>query len=102
MTRCFLVLLFGLFLSGCDKPRGEMTGEELYEEFCAGCHKSSGKGNFLKGVPANRNTDMSYWEIKIKITHGSGSNSAMPVFEELTDTEAGKIAEHLQTLGKAD
>jgi len=93
-----IVLSMFIFLTGCDKPQSEMTGEELFDEFCAGCHKSTGKGNFLLGVPANRGTKLSYWEIKLKIKRGSGGNSKMPVFKNLSDTEAGKIAEYLMSL----
>jgi len=93
-----MILSLIIFLSGCGKPQSEMTGEELFDEFCAGCHKSTGKGNFLLGVPANRGTKLSYWEIKLKIKRGSGGDSKMPVFNNLTDTEAGKIAEYLMFL----
>jgi mono/diheme cytochrome c family protein len=75
-----------------------MSGEALFDEFCADCHGSSGGGSFLQGVPANRNTELNYWEVKIKIKHGSGEDSDMPVFKELTDSEVSKIASYLKSL----
>lgn len=94
----FLLVLSLLIVVGCSKPVEEMNGKELYEKYCSGCHKSSGKGNFLLGVPANKGTKLSYWEIKLKITRGSGKHSKMPKFKHLTDTQAGLIADYLLSL----
>ncbi|GLQ32270.1 c-type cytochrome [Litoribrevibacter albus] len=104
--KSFLIFFFsGVFismlLSGCSKPDDEMNGKELYESYCAKCHKSSGKGNFLLGVPDNRGTNLSYWEIKVMITRGSENHKKMRKFKHLTDTQAGLIAAYVMSLKKS-
>ncbi|MFC3149961.1 c-type cytochrome [Litoribrevibacter euphylliae] len=98
MKSLLLLFTLSLLLSGCGQTSDEMSGKELYEKYCAKCHKSTGKGNFLLGVPANKGTKLSYWEIKIKITKGSGKHSKMPKFPHLTDTQAGLIADYLLSM----
>lgn len=98
--RVLWVIGICFFVVACNKPNSEKSGKELFDQYCAGCHQTSGKGNFLKGIPANRGTNLSYWQIKLKILRGSGPKSKMPVFKTLTDTDAGKIAEYLQSLSK--
>jgi mono/diheme cytochrome c family protein len=92
-----LICLLGA-LSGCTRTEPEMDGKALYEKYCARCHKSTGKGNFLLGVPPNKNTQLSYWEIKNKIRNGSGKHSKMPTFKHLSDAQAGLIANYLMSL----
>lgn len=98
MKLLLLLPLLLFTLAGCGKPTDEMSGKELFEKYCAKCHKSTGKGNFLLGVPANKGTKLSYWEIKLKITRGSGKHSKMPKFANLTDTQAGLIADYLLSM----
>lgn len=74
------------------------TGEELFEYHCSGCHKQSGKGNFLKGVPANRDTILSTLQITHKIKSGSEGGSKMPSFQTMSEKEAQKIATYLKNI----
>ncbi len=87
-------------LTACGKdPKELKTGKELFEYYCAGCHGVDGKGLFLKGVPSNRDTDMSKKQIMHKMKKGDGGR--MPVFENLTAEEAKKIADYLKSIGSA-
>ena len=95
-----LIILITL-LAGCEDSSSltdEMTGKQLFESRCSECHKSSGKGKFLLGVPANANTQLTEENIEQLITQGLQSHSAMPVFEELNDKQAHLIATHLFNL----
>ena len=87
-------------ITACGKdPKALKTGKELFEYCCAGCHGVDGKGAFLKGVPANRDTDMSKKQIMHKMKKEKGGR--MPVFENLTAEEAKKIADYLKSIGTA-
>lgn len=93
-----LVMLSGCSVDQHDHP--ELTsGQQLFDFHCAPCHKKDGTGIFLKGVPPNRDTDLSVWEIIHKTEKGSGDNSKMPRFQSMPDEEAAKIAIYLKQLG---
>ena len=70
------------------------SGQALYEYHCAGCHRQSGKGNFLKGIPANIGTGLVEWQLVHKMKQGE-SNTKMPVFKTMSKGEATKIAEYI-------
>ncbi len=87
-------------LTACGKDPKELeTGKELFEYYCAGCHGVDGKGVFLKGIPPNRDTDMSKKQIMHKMKEGTGGR--MPVFENLTPEETKKIATYLKSMKAA-
>ncbi|MCU7938115.1 MAG: cytochrome c [gamma proteobacterium symbiont of Bathyaustriella thionipta] len=75
------------------------TGKDLYNYHCASCHKKNGSGMFLKGIPANITTNKNQTEIILHIKNGVQSKqSQMPVFSDMPDGEAYKIANHLLKL----
>jgi len=95
-----LTLLSTVMLSSCghdvhDHPE-IVSGKELFEYHCAGCHQKSGTGKFLKGVPANRDTALSISLIEHKITKGDDGDRKMPVFPDMSENEAAKISLHLK------
>lgn len=97
----FISLLGCIFLSGCsdndshDHP-GLTTGQQLFDHHCAECHKNTGKGNFLKGVPANQDTALSLDDIEHKII--TGSIDGMPAYPTMSRAEASKIAAYLKRM----
>lgn len=98
------LLLMAIAIAGCSGDQHDhpdlKTGQQLYEYHCASCHKEDGTGIFLKGVPANRDTDLSVWQIIHKVQMGSEEKSAMPSFEKMPQQEASKIAIYLKQLGQ--
>ena len=82
-------------LGGCRKDIHDhpklFTGQQLFEHHCSGCHKNSGAGNFLAGVPANRGSQLSTDQITHKITTGT-EDSKMPAFPGMPANEAAAIA----------
>jgi len=95
---CLLFLLAG----GCEKDVHDhpklTTGKQLFEYHCAPCHGREGKGDFLKGIPANRETQLDFRQIAHKIRAGGAKKSKMPVFKTMSDGEAEKIAQYLESL----
>lgn len=102
-----LTVLFLLWLvmgsAGCDLDQHDhpdlKTGRELFDYHCAPCHKADGSGVFLKGVPANRHTDLSVLQVMHKVQSASGGKKAMPVFARMPQQEQVKIAIYLKYLG---
>lgn len=93
--RALVVMLGCLVLSACadDKPPTHTrSGEELYNFYCAPCHKGSGDGVFLKGVPPVRHTELSYRQMVDRIKgYNKRKDSRMPAFD-LTTKQAESIA----------
>ncbi|MEH6823053.1 MAG: cytochrome c [Motiliproteus sp.] len=89
-----------LMLLGCgsDDKQSATNGEALFNEVCADCHKKSGKGNFLAGIPANATTELSSEQIVVLITQGLPAYKQMPVFSGISEDQAKAIANHLKTL----
>ncbi|WP_299179258.1 cytochrome c [uncultured Neptuniibacter sp.] len=88
------LVLFCIGLVGCgdDKLPENANGKELYTYHCSGCHKSSGRGDFIKGVPANSATKLSEYQIAKMIRHGDVKKPGMPVFDNISREEAALIA----------
>lgn len=95
---CLLTLLVGCDPDQHDHPDLNL-GRELFDYHCAPCHKADGSGVFLKGVPANRYTDLSVVEVMRKIQTASEPHRAMPVFKKMSRQEQAKIAIYLKHLG---
>ena len=98
----YLIIFLGslLVVMGCESKDSHShpelkTGKELFEYHCAGCHGVDGGGNFLKGVPNNRNTDLSPRKIAHEIRKGE---TTMPNFPNMPRSEARKIAEYLKSI----
>ena len=101
MPAIYIIFLGSIFLTGCsrdlhDHP-GLVTGKQLFEHHCAECHKTSGMGTFLKGVPANKDTKLSTWQISHKLRMGD-SAGAMPIFETMSVDETMKISTYLKRM----
>ncbi|SBS32149.1 Cytochrome c6 [Marinomonas aquimarina] len=92
------VLLLGLF--GCTDKKQATTdvqnGNELYSMYCASCHKESGNGQFLAGIPRNRDTQYSVNEVSDLIRVGHQDKPSMPTFSQLTPAQAYAIAAYLK------
>jgi len=97
-------MAFTLILTGCstdldehDHP-GLSSGKALFEFHCSECHRSSGDGNFLAGVPANKGTELSSAQVISFMRGAHRENSAMPKWTSMPDAEAAKIASYLKSL----
>ena len=74
------------------------TGKQLFEFHCAICHHNAGNGNFLAGIPANKDTKLGTSQIVEFIAGRHRENSDMPVWRDMPKAEALKIASYLKTL----
>ncbi len=95
-----LIALISFCLNACTKDKHNhqnlSTGEEYYNEHCTACHNKEGSGTFLKGIPANIATNKNKTEIILHIKRGSqDKHSQMPIFPNMPDDEAKKIANYL-------
>lgn len=97
----YSALLF-FTLSACDQDihnHPELTtGQQLFEYHCSSCHKATGTGHFLKGVPANKDTELQSWQIKHKIQDAAEDKSKMPSFPNMPPDEAALIADYVKRL----
>lgn len=99
MKRLFSSLLaVVLILSGCstEVDNETLTGQQLYEAYCASCHKVNGTGSFLEAIPANRNTALSEKEIIALILGHDSRAEKMPDFNFLTADQAKRVAVYLK------
>ncbi len=107
LTR-ILVSLFSLsLLSGCTSNNGKpVTGKELYEYYCAGCHRDTGAGQFLRGIPPliqNKSlnpTPLKSWQVRHKIMSGPSANRKMPSFNNINNEQARLISQYIQKLSR--
>lgn len=93
-----VAVLLGVVACGSNKDPLSMSGEDLYNENCAGCHKKTGKGNFLAGIPANVNTALNQEQVVALISRGSGTHQKMPVFDALNQDQVQRIAQYLTSM----
>ncbi len=111
MNRLLIVALGGLLgLAGCsgDKdsadqtgPTGEILdqmaverGQALFMENCNRCHPRSGRGDYLKRIPATLLTRRTQQELMNWI-EGAGQHREMPSFTQLSDEERAALAQYL-------
>ena len=98
------ILLTMLLITACSRDSHNhpdlVTGKQLFNYHCSTCHKATGIGRFLKGVPANKLTRLSPGQITHKIVAGTGTGTQakMPTFPNMPTTEAVKIANYVKTL----
>lgn len=96
IKKCFWALC-AVMVWGCsEEPPVKANGKQLYEYYCAECHKSSGNGQFLKGVPANATSIKSEVEIVRLIRQGHPEHDRMPVFKDLPRNDAILISKYLK------
>ncbi len=87
-----------LVACGDDEAASRLTsGKELFAHFCAPCHRETGDGSFLRGVPPIKDSGLSYREL---VDHIKGQerreDTRMPVFDNLTREQAEAIAVYLR------
>lgn len=102
-TKPLIAWLLPLLLLGCADQQDYKTlnGEQLFNQICADCHRQTGKGKFLEGIPANAGTALTREQLIRLITQGSQQHQSMPVFKQLDRQQAGRIADYLkQTLSR--
>ena len=94
----FLPVVLLPFACGDDEQAARLTsGKALFEHYCATCHKASGDGSFLRGVPAIKSPALSSSEIVTHILgHERPEDSRMPTFDHLTRSQAQAIAIYLR------
>lgn len=104
-TPLFVVIMFSAFMFGCSDSNSDLhnhpkniTSKQLFENHCAICHHSAGNGNFLEGIPANRDTKKSAHEIVNFLRAHRKPESGMPSFENMPTEEAYKLAIYLLEL----
>jgi mono/diheme cytochrome c family protein len=96
------MLFIPLLLIGCNQDEhghAELkTGKELFEHHCAPCHQQDGKGMFLKGFPAIKNTQLDAWQISHKIRGEEAEGRKMPSFAQMSEAEALLISNYIKNL----
>ncbi len=95
-----IVLVFGF--SKCmynqKVPSATANGKQLYMEYCAGCHRASGNGNFFLGIPPVYDHKISRTKVVRIIRKGDPDYSRMPVFPQIRFSQAQKIVDYLEQI----
>ncbi len=106
MKQLFLLFVFMMSLSACSRDThnhpSNITNKELFEDHCVACHAPGGTGSILLGAPSNKDTKMLNIQIRKKIREGSGGDSTMPVFHNMSVKEASRIISYLRSLPQDD
>ena len=73
------------------------TGKILYEQYCASCHKSDGKGvlNSFPALAGSKKVNGKTADLISLVLNGAGEQ--MPSFKFLRDDEVAKIINYIQT-----
>ena len=97
--RLCLILVGSGLIGACGKeaaPPHVTNGEQLYNYYCAECHRGRGDGTFLKGVPPVRYTSLTYRElVQLILGHNRPDDSRMPEFE-ISQQQAEAIAIYIR------
>ena len=104
--KCKRSILMGVVviaLAGCGDDQAPTptsvavtAGEQLFQKNCSTCHPRSGRGDYLKRIPATLLTRKSQHEL-MEWIKGSGQHREMPSFENLTDEERALLATYLHS-----
>lgn len=99
------LMISSLLLIGCAKEESDdqeaglaasvAAGEKLFSELCASCHPRSGRGDYLKRIPATLLTRRSNEEL-IEWIRGRDQHREMPSFDYLSDEELSALADFLK------
>lgn len=107
MTHMKSLLAIGIAaaLIGCGDKKSPpdpsvVAGEALFQENCSTCHPRSGRGDYLKRIPATLLTRKSQGEL-MEWIKGSGEHRVMPNFNNLTDEERAALADYLHSQTKS-
>ncbi|MBY4677700.1 c-type cytochrome [Marinobacterium arenosum] len=104
------LMLAASLLAGCGEEKAEvaevasqsaLSGKALFHQHCASCHKEQGTGQFLEGIPPNVLTRLTKEQVVTLILYGDPAKPEMPIFEQLTEEQAKRIADHLWWLKDA-
>ena len=103
--RTILAIGISAVLVGCSDEQKSpspsvIAGEALFQENCSECHPRTGRGDYLKRIPATLLTRKSQHEL-MEWIRGSGQHREMPSFEKLTDTERAALADYLHRQTKS-
>lgn len=93
-----LVFSFSKFMYNQSVPSATANGEQLYTEYCSGCHRASGSGNFFLGIPPVYEHKLSRAKVVRIIRKGDPDYSRMPVFPQIRFSQAQKIVDYLEQL----
>ena len=97
-----VTVLSALLLVACSRDDDHRhpqltTGKQLYLHHCASCHQDTGDGTFMQGVPAVKDTLMTYRQMTDHIRgHGRDKDSRMPEFSTMSQREAEAIAVYIR------
>lgn len=97
-----IVLMLVSTLIGCGDRRGSpedpsvALGETLFQENCATCHPRTGRGDYLKRIPATVLTRKTHQELMIWI-RGKDQHREMPSFDNLSEDERRALANYLHS-----
>ena len=101
--RFLLAIGIAITLLGCSEEQKQTTdsasvkaGEQLFQENCSECHPRSGRGDYLKRIPATLLTRKSQHEL-MEWIKGAGQHREMPSFEQLSDEERASLADYLHS-----
>lgn len=98
--KLWIIVLVLVSLVGCSDYNDEKTtmqgGKELYESYCASCHRSRGTGQFLIGVPRIKDTELSLSDIADVIRRQHKDDRNMPTFTQLTVPQCYSIASYIK------
>jgi len=88
-------------LVGCGKKQettsaSVVAGEALFQENCSTCHPKTGRGDYLKRIPATLLTRKSQHEL-MEWIKGAGQHREMPSFDNLTEEERAALADYLHS-----
>lgn len=86
-------------------PEAGRRGEELFKNYCTGCHGESGNGQgmaspFLKPSAADLTTRYLPREEVFRILFMGSEGSSMPSFSELTEKDLWAISQHVHYMGR--
>ena len=90
------VFMLSFLIQGCAVASDEMTGEQIYKAYCAGCHGIEGQGNrtcpsFTKDKERLAKSDD---ELLLSIKNGKGY---MPPYKRMfSDEDILRVIEYLR------
>jgi len=101
-TLVIFISLYGLI--SCSQPDFDIhdhpeltTGKDYYNFHCANCHRKSGMGQVIKGIPPVTYSKLTHSKMRKKIMNGH-EGSKMNVFEKMPKDEARRITRYVSKL----
>ncbi len=102
----FLPILWLILLSSCAKDHDQhehsegATGADFYNIHCAKCHKKSGMGAVLQGIPPVIYHEMKHSDLRKFIINDAHEKDKYHKFPNMPKDEARKISRHISSLLK--